>query len=392
MASSSRPATSSATSSTDEPPLWEFVTKIEKHGTGGTWKFTCNFCGEQRQGSYSRVKAHLLGIKGVGIAICKKATMVDKIKMRKLEDSYEEKKDASKAKEVGLPCEATLGLKKRITISNPMIRAYGVEIRDQLDEEIARMFYTGGLPFNLARNPHFQRAFEFAATNKIEGYIPPSYNKLRATLLQKEKENVHKLLEPIRLSWKEKGVSIVSDGWSDPTRKPLINFMATLGNGPMFIKAVNCFGEVKDKFFIANLMKEVINEIGHENVVQVITGNAPVCKAAGELIMSEFSDIYWTSCVVHTLNLALKNICSPINAETNETAYDECHWINDIHLDAIAIKNYIMNHGMRLSMFSKFTPLRLISIADTRFASIIVMLKRLKLFKIPLQEMVISEE
>lgn len=39
----------------------------------------------------------------------------------------------------------------------------------------------------------------------------------------------------------------MSDGWSDPTRKPLINFMATSGNGPLFLKAVTCFGEVKDR-------------------------------------------------------------------------------------------------------------------------------------------------
>nr|GFA81777.1 hAT dimerization domain, ribonuclease H-like domain protein [Tanacetum cinerariifolium] len=73
-------------------------------------------------------------------------------------------------------------------------------------------------------------------------------------------------MEPLRSTWKEKGVTIVSDGWSDPTRKPLINFMATSAN----------------------------------------------CKAAGQLIESQFPHIYWTPCVVHTLNLAVKNICSPM--------------------------------------------------------------------------------
>ncbi|GMI75200.1 hypothetical protein like AT1G79740 [Hibiscus trionum] len=117
------------------------------------------------------------------------------------------------------------------------------------------MFYTGGLPFNLARNPHYQRAFAFAVTHDIGGYVPPA-------------------------TWQEKRVTIMCDGWSDPTRKPPINFMATSGNGPMFLKAVNCFGEVKDKFFIANLMKEVIDEVGHQNVVQIITDNAANCKGA----------------------------------------------------------------------------------------------------------------
>ncbi|GJX05480.1 hAT dimerization domain, ribonuclease H-like domain protein [Tanacetum coccineum] len=150
--------------------------------------------------------------------------------MKRAEEAYEKKKAESNAKEVALPCEAGVGFKKRKGSSTPIERAFGVEIRDQLDQEIARMFYTGGLPFNLARNPHYLRAFQFAAANKIDGYVPPGYNKLRTTLLQKEKENVHRQLEPLRSTWKEKGVSIVSDGWSDPTRKPLINFMATSGS------------------------------------------------------------------------------------------------------------------------------------------------------------------
>ncbi|KAM0060592.1 hypothetical protein Hdeb2414_s0004g00125941 [Helianthus debilis subsp. tardiflorus] len=110
------------------------------------------------------------------------------------------------------------------------------------------MFYIGGLPFNLTRNPHCLGAFQFVAANKSDGYVPPCYNNLRTALLQKE--NVHMLLEPLRFLWKEKSVTILSDGWSNPTRKPLINFMATLGCGPMFLKAVNCFGELKDGFLL----------------------------------------------------------------------------------------------------------------------------------------------
>ncbi|KAJ9552744.1 hypothetical protein OSB04_016789 [Centaurea solstitialis] len=343
-------------STTDQPPLWDNVTKLEKlAGAGGSWKFK------------------------FGISICKKTTAADKANMKLLDDAYEQKKLESQAKEVELPCEAGVGLKKRKGISTPIERTFGDEIRDQLDQEIARMFYTEGLPFNLARNPHYFRAFQFAANNKIDGYVPPGYNKLRTTLLQKEKDNVHRLLQPLRSTWKEKGVTIVSDGWSDPTRKPLINFMATSSNGPLFLKAVNCFGEVKDRFFIADLMKEVINEVGHQN-------------AAGEIIESQFPHIYWTPCVVHTLNLALKNICSPRNMETNQLTYEQCSWIKEVHEEALAIKNFIMNHNMRLSIFTKFTPLRLLSVADTRFASIIVMLKRLKLIKRALQAMVISDE
>ena len=47
---------------------------------------------------------------------------------------------------------------------------------------------------------------------------------------------------------------------------------------------------------------------------------------------------------------------------------------------------------MRLAIFNEFCPLKLLKIADTRFASVVVMLKRLKLIKRCLQAMAISDQ
>ncbi|KAA0037152.1 DUF659 domain-containing protein [Cucumis melo var. makuwa] len=77
-----------------------------------------------------------------------------------------------------------------------------------------------------------------------------------------------RLLIPIKGEWHKNGVSIVSDGWSDSQRKSLINFMAISKGKSMFLKSVDCSGEIKNKYSIASLMKEVINEVGHENIVQ----------------------------------------------------------------------------------------------------------------------------
>ena len=94
-------------------------------------------------------------------------------------------------------------------------------------------------------------------------------------------------MKPIKDFWLENGVSIVSDRWSDPQKRSLINIMAVSDGGPMFIKAINGSGEFKDKHYIAGVLKDVIKEIGHEKVVQVITGNANVMKSAGALIEGE---------------------------------------------------------------------------------------------------------
>ena len=68
-------------------------------------------------------------------------------------------------------------------------------------------------------------------------------------------------------------------------------------SSPMFVKVVDCSGEVKDKYFISNLLKDVIDEVGHQKVVQIITDNAKNCKGAGEIIEGMFPHIYWTPCV-----------------------------------------------------------------------------------------------
>ncbi|GAV66128.1 LOW QUALITY PROTEIN: DUF659 domain-containing protein/Dimer_Tnp_hAT domain-containing protein, partial [Cephalotus follicularis] len=168
--------------------------------------------------------------------------------------------------------------------------------------------------------------------------------------------------------------------------------MAVSDGDAMFIKSVDCSGQTKDAHFIYNLLKEVINEVGYTKVVQVITDNASNCKGAGQLIEQEFPSIVWTPCVVHTLNLALKNICAAKNVESNQVAYEACSWIFDIIWDVMMIRNFIMNHSMRLAMFNEFVSLKLLSVAETRFASMVIMLKRFKLIKSSLQNMVISDK
>ncbi|GAV83054.1 DUF659 domain-containing protein [Cephalotus follicularis] len=144
--------------------------------------------------------------------------------------------------------------------------------------------------------------------------------------------------------------------------------------------------------FIYNLLKEVINEVGSTKVVQVITDNASNCKGGGQLIEQEFPSIVWTPCAVHTLNLALKNICAEKNVESNQVAYEACSWISDIIGDVMMIKIFIMNHSMRLAMFNEFVSLKLFSVAETHFASMVIMLKRFKLIKSGIQNMVISDK
>ena len=193
-----------------------------------------------------------------------------------------------------------------------------------MDSRIARIFYTGGLPLNFVRNTYYRNSYAYAATHSILSYVPPRYNALRTTLLQKERAHIERLMKLIKDFCLENGVSIVSDGWSDPQRRPLINIMAESDRSRVFIKAIDGSGEFKEKHYIAGLLKDAIKEIRHAKVVQVIIDNASVMKFTRALIEWEYPKIFWTHCVVHTLNLALKNICTAKNTKKNEVTYEEC--------------------------------------------------------------------
>ncbi|KAI3440221.1 uncharacterized protein J3R85_003841 [Psidium guajava] len=381
---------SSNTSNEDlNKPLWRFITKLANHSdAGGNCFWKCNFCEKDFKSSYIRIRAHLLMISGRGIAKCAKVEKRDLLEMERLDAEVNNRLQSNVPTNVPLPpsscssvqMDSSFDCKKRKMGSGSggsIEKAFNMSQREHLDHLIARMFYSAGLPFNLANNPYFHEAFTYAANHNIASYVPPKFNLLRTSLLQKEKANIESLCAPIKKMWKDKGVSIVSDGLSDSQRRSLINFIAVSDGNPMFIKSVDCSNERKDMHFIFNLLKEFIIEVGYENVVQVITDNASNCKGAGQLIEQEFPSIIWTPCVVHTLNLALKNICAAKNVEANEVVYEECSWITKIVDDVMQIKKFIMNHSMRLAIYNEFIHLKLLSVADTRFASMIVMLKGL---------------
>ena len=68
--------------------------------------------------------------------------------------------------------------------------------------------------------------------------------------------------------------------------------IAVCPKGAMFLKVVDCEGQVKDAQFIADILIQCIQDVGPENVVQVITDNAKNCRAAVLLIERRFDHIY----------------------------------------------------------------------------------------------------
>ncbi|BAS94024.1 Os05g0414400, partial [Oryza sativa Japonica Group] len=262
--------------------------------------------------------------------------------------------------------------------SMPGFTAEEDEHQDDQPSLVTQMFFSIGLSPTITRNPYYRGSFAMVALFQIPGYVPPGVDQLKTTLLQKERADIENMLQTIKNTWRKAGVTIVSDGWSDFKRRPIINIIAVNEAGPVFLQAINnedgWMWMMDD--YIAEKLIAAIEDVGSENVVQVITDNDPFCRAAGVLIEQKYSHIQWTPSVAHSLSLALENICAAKNAEN--VVFKDCHWISEVIGDAKMINDFISNHSMVLSMISEFSKLKILGIAHTRFASDIVMLKRFR--------------
>jgi len=70
MASGSTSSEKSKFKTDPNSPLWKYVKMLEPLSSGGGYIWMCNGCGVQYRSSYSRVKAHLCNIPGLGIKAC----------------------------------------------------------------------------------------------------------------------------------------------------------------------------------------------------------------------------------------------------------------------------------------------------------------------------------
>nr|XP_048320609.1 uncharacterized protein LOC125419190 [Ziziphus jujuba var. spinosa] len=165
--------------------------------------------------------------------------------------------------------------------------------------------------------------------------------------------------------------------------------MAASSGGAMFIKSIDANDNIQDEDYVASLFLQLINQIRDANIVQIITYNRKNFKLARLHIESRYPHIFWTPYVVHSLNLALKNICDPFEISHQ---YTQCKWIANLVSDMQTICNFIVNHSMALSIYKKYSKLSLLRIVDTRFASSIVMSRRLKEMKTSLEKMVMDFE
>lgn len=252
------------------------------------------------------------------------------------------------------------------------------EMRNRVCLDIGRFFFENAISFNAARSPSF-----FSMCRSIGSYgrglKPPSMHELRTWILREELKTTKNVVDEIKKTWPQTGVSIMSDGWKDIRQRNLINFLVNNPSGTVFLKSVDASEYIKDAKLIFKLLDEVIEEVGEHLVVQVITDNASNYKAAGDLLMEKRKHLYWTPCAAHCIDLMLERI-GDLPQHKNAL------------FKARKVANYIYNHSWLLALMRKFTKREILRPAATRFATAFLTLQSMYQVRQPLEAIFTSEE
>lgn len=131
------------------------------------------------------------------------------------------------------------------------------------------------------------------------GFKVPTSESLRTYMFLESVDDLNLVLAKFRTSWEETGCTIMSYGWTDRRNKTLINFLLSCPKGTMFLKLVDASDKVKSAQLICEMMEEIVQEVGEENIVQIIIDNAANYMAAADCLRLG-TPLYFGALALHT--------------------------------------------------------------------------------------------
>lgn len=378
---------------------WKYVNPGKSKHKGGV---ICLFCNFDMSGGINRLKYHLARIVGKEVKPCPTVPLEVQQECNASLIGYKEKKELKRKHDVAMAnplgetgstytpspfpsrgvASGSGGNSSSIASiakpgsffasrsspgSQPTLHgmtAWNEERHKQARKAIAAFWFFSDIPFNVARSPYWRGMVEAIAACG-QGFKAPTYYDLRGPLLDEAVQDIQTLLHKQRESWHTSGCTIMSDGWEDGRGRTLINFLVASCEGIVFLRSVDASGIVKNGVRLAALLGSIVDEVGAENVVQIITDNASAYKRAGRILEGKYQTLVWTPCAAHCLDLLLEDI-------------GKLPWLATIVEKAKHVVKYVYNHSWVLHLMRQYTSGREIARPGiTRFATTFITLQSL---------------
>ncbi|XP_042475900.1 uncharacterized protein LOC122057736 isoform X2 [Macadamia integrifolia] len=247
--------------------------------------------------------------------------------------------------------------------------------RKEVISAICKFFYHAAIPLNAASSPYFHKMLELVGQHG-EALKGPSSRLISGRFLQDEITTIKEYLVEFKASWSITGCTIMADSWKDAQGRTLINFLVSCPRGVYFVSSIDATDTVEDASNLFKLLDKVVDEIGEENVVQVITEHTASYKAAGKMLEEKRRNLFWTPCAAYYIDRMLED-------------FEKIKWVGECMDKGKKITKFIYNRTWLLNLMKKeFTGGRdLLNSAVTRFATSFITLRSLLDNRIGLKRM-----
>ncbi|XP_020224185.2 uncharacterized protein LOC109806220 [Cajanus cajan] len=254
-------------------------------------------------------------------------------------------------------------------------------LKKKLGEAVSKFIIYERLPMNLSNSPWLHNLIIAAAEVGPSVKCPTPY-EVSDVYLEAEYKSMQEWISKLKTTWKEKGVTIMCDGWTDSVNHThIMNFLVYCSKGTIFLKSIDASNvDSRNTDYYFQLLDKVVDEVGEEFVIQVVTDNEKALKAAGQKLMEKRQHLYWTACAAHCLDLCLEDIGKKKN-------------VQKLLSDAKVVTTFIYNHTWIVNLMKKYTGGReIVRPGVTRFATQFLQLQAIVQQKQGLRNMFNSEE
>ncbi|KAI7739061.1 hypothetical protein M8C21_005220 [Ambrosia artemisiifolia] len=278
----------------------------------------------------------------------------------------------------GFACSSSKGVKENREQSNLNNVAHEEEII-RVKEYICEWAYQCGIPFHAFETDSFKTLME-AIGEFGPDVIPPTSCEMGGTFLDEAVERTKTSLKKYEEEWRFIGCSVVIDAWFDGQRRKIMNLCVNSKLGTVFLSSKECLDGAHTSENIFEYVDKCIEEVGPENVVQVVTDNSYNNIGASKLLKEKRPTIFWTSCATQTINLMLDAIGGlPRYKKTLDQAKK--------------LTVFIYSHHKTMAMMRRYTKKRnIVRPGVTKFSSTFLTLQSLSGKRAQLRHMFFSDE
>lgn len=348
-----------------DPVLEHFIIKSDESTSGRDLE--CRFCHVMfPKCKTKRARHHLAGVDGYGIKPC---LQVSAEVRRQFRECLVEAESSSKPAHF-----------------NTLQSCWNPADAGSADQAIADFFYQNCIGFSVANTESFIAMISAVAKQK-SSYMPPSPWRLAHTLLDQTYKQTEIQVQYqfssglmntlVSAAWvtcspvqrmneiekdKKFGLTLCSDGWTDPSGRVLYNFMINSPRASWFVGTKEMEAEEKNAEYIAACFEPYFDKYG-DSIVAVCTDSAAVMKAAGRILMQKHPRVTWMPCVPHQAELIQKKIAMlPVFKPAVASIRGLVVWVKRHQIPAALIK--------QLSTKALYIP------GETRFGATLTCLER----------------